>query len=98
MRSFFFATPSLVSGLYVGLSLLADVHDTEVVVGRLELPRYPEFLVSTGVHPAARKPRKRLNPVELSSGRHVEAQLQACPLRVRLTGNASRYERQKRQN
>ena len=97
LASFFFAQPSLVSGLYFRLSLLADVHYTEVVVRRLELPRYLEFLIRTGVDHAARQPRQCLDSVELASRWYVDAQLQACPLRVRLTGNASSYERQKRQ-
>lgn len=53
IRSFFFATPSLPGGLYFGLRLLADVHDAEVIVRGLELPRYREFLVRTGVDTAA---------------------------------------------
>ena len=53
MRSFFFATPSLLGWLYFSFRLLADVHDTEVVVGGLKLPRYTEFLVRTGVDFAA---------------------------------------------
>ena len=94
MRSFFFARPSF--RLYFCLRLLADVDDSEVVVGGLELPRYLEFRVSAGVNPAARQPRQRLNAVELASSGHVEAQLQALPLHVRLTGDAACYEHHKR--
>ena len=63
--------------------------NAKIVVGRLELPRYPELGVRIRVHAAAGKPRQRLNAVELSTGRRVEAQLEALPLHVRLTGNTS---------
>ena len=71
--SFFLLSASLQwLRLYLCLCALADVHDTKVVVGSLELSAYLEFLVCWHVNFAAREPRQCLDTIQLSACWDVE--------------------------